>query len=465
MAWLLVEGGTVITMGSPRRIIKEGALLIDGDRIKAVGKAAELKASYPGVDVLDAREKLILPGLIDTHIHLGQMLARGLTDDIDGKLVRWSWDRVYPWEARLSEEDIYASARLCCLEMIRTGTTTFADPGGRYMDAVAEAVKESGLRGIIAVASMDQSPDEWPLPEGLAPTTTQQALEESSGLMDRWHGAASDRIRVWASLRVEPNISEELINGLGKLAAERGVGVQIHASVSQARAEWVKKKTGYTPLAYYDHLGVLGHNWLATHLGWITEEEVSLMAGRQGKACHVPGAALHGANGAVTVGKFPELLCAGVCLSLGTDSSAANNSLDMFQAMYLAATVHKEARLDGTLITPEQALEMATTNSAQALLWENQIGSLEQGKKADLLIVSIDRSNWVPVYDFSLVPTLVYSGEGADVQTVIIDGNIVMQDGMIKTLPEEKVLKESQRRAERLVASLPYKIEPRWRFE
>ncbi len=134
MAWLLVEGGTVITMGSPRRIIKEGALLIDGDRIKAVGKAAKLKASYPGADVLDAREKLILPGLIDTHIHLGQMLARGLTDDIDGKLVRWSWDRVYPWEARLSEEDIYASARLCCLEMIRTGTTTFADPGGRYMD-------------------------------------------------------------------------------------------------------------------------------------------------------------------------------------------------------------------------------------------------------------------------------------------------------------------------------------------
>jgi 5-methylthioadenosine/S-adenosylhomocysteine deaminase len=465
MALLLVEGGTVVTIDPRRRVIKEGALLIDGERIKAVGKAAELKAGYPGADILDARGKLIMPGLIDTHIHLSQMMARGLTDDIDGKMVRWSWDRVYPWEARLTEEDVYASARLCCLEMIRTGTTTFADPGGRYMDAVAAAVKESGLRGIIAVASMDQSPADWPLPEGLAPTTTKEALAESSRLMDRWHKAASDRIRVWASLRVEPNISEELIRGIGKLAVERGVGVQIHAWVSQARVEWVRKKTRYTPLAYYHHLGVLGDNWLATHLGWITEEEVDIMAKLKVKACHVPGAALHGANGAISVGKFPELLAAGVCITLGTDSSAASNSLDMFQAMYLAATVHKEARLDGTLITPEQALEMATINAARALLWEDELGSLEEGKKADLIIVRNSRSNWVPVYDFSLVPTLVYSGEGADVETVIVDGKIIMAGGVVKTLTEEEVLKESQQRAQRLVASLPYKIKPRWRFD
>src|SRR3990172_4908474 len=129
MAPLLVEGGTVITMGSPRRILKEGAVLIGGDRIEAVGKLPELIARYPGAERLDARGKLILPGLIDTHVHLGQMLARGLADDIDGKVIRWSWDRVYPWEARLTEEDVYISALLCCLEMIRTGTTTFADPG------------------------------------------------------------------------------------------------------------------------------------------------------------------------------------------------------------------------------------------------------------------------------------------------------------------------------------------------
>lgn len=464
MASLLIEGGTIITMEPPRRVIKEGALLIDGDRIAEVGKAAELKALCLGAERLDAKGKLILPGLIDTHVHLGQMLARGLADDIDGKKVRWSWDRIYPWEARLTEEDVYISALLCCVEMIRTGTTTFADPGGRYMDAVGEAVKASGLRGIIAVASMDRSSDDWPLPEGMAPST-EEALEESRGLMKRWHGATSDRVRVWASLRVEPNISEELIKGLGKLAANHGVGVQIHASVSQARVEWVRRKAGYTPLAYYDHLGVLGANWLATHLGWITEREVKLVVERQVKVCHAPGAALHGANGAITKGKFPELLAAGACVSLGTDSSAANNSLDMFQAMYLAATLHKEARLDGTLVTPEQALEMATINGARALLWEDQIGSLEKGKKADLIVVRMDGPNWVPVYDFSLVPALVYSGEGTDVETVIVDGKIIMQDGAIKTVSVEKVLRESQERAERLVASLPYKIEPRWRFE
>jgi len=461
---LLIEGGTVVTLDEKRRVIKNGGVAIKDDRIIEVNKARELKRKYPSVETVDAKGKLILPGFIDTHIHMAQMLARGLTDEIDNVRVRWSWDRVYPWEANLTEEDVYISAKLCAVELIKTGTTCVADPGAPHMDSVARVLEESGLRGIVAIASMDQWSDEWPLPPGVRASSTEEALRQSEALIKRWHRTANDPIRGWCSLRVMPNLSANLIKGINILARKYGVGIEIHAAVTKGRVEWIKKQTGYTKIKYLNSLGVLGPNWLMTHMIWITDDEIPILKEHNVNVCHCPGASYHGGAGAFSIGKFPEMIKAGINVSLGCDSSAANNSLDMFRAMYQVATGHKEARRDGGLISPEQALEMATINGAKGLLWDDQIGSLETGKKADLIIVDIKKSNWIPLYDFSIVPNIVYAGDGADVETVIIDGKIVMENRVIKTLNEEEVLEKSQKTAEKLVNQLPYKLYPRWRI-
>jgi 5-methylthioadenosine/S-adenosylhomocysteine deaminase len=183
------------------------------------------------------------------------------------------------------------------------------------------------------------------------------------------------------------------------------------------------------------------------------------------KICHNPGATLHGAYGAAIIGKFPEMLDLGITIGMGCDSSAANNSLDMFRTMYEVATVHKEIRLIPDLIPPEKALEMATIDGARAVHWENEIGSLEKGKKADVIIVETRRSNWVPMHDFSIVPNLVYSGEGADVETSIIDGKVVMENRKILTINVDRVLNQAQAAAEKIISKLPYTIEPRWPVE
>lgn len=463
MRQILVKGGIVVTVDPQRRVIKDGAVLVEGQRIAEVGKSADLFRKHPQADVLEARGKMILPGLIDAHIHLTQMMARGLTDDIDGIKVRWSWERVFPWEARLTSEDVYFSAMLCAIGLIKTGTTCFADPGGYSMGSVAKAVEESGLRGIIAVASVDQSSPEWPLPEGFAgEPSTERALAESEELIQSWHHKFNDRLRVWTSLRVEPNVSEALIMGIARLAQRYDVGIQNHCSVSRGRRDWVKKITGHTPVVYYHNLGVLSPRWLLTHMSWVTEEELPLLKEYGVHVCHCPGAALHGAGGAITHGKFPEMIAMGVNVCLGCDSSAADNSLDMIREMYHVATLHKEWRSDGTLISPEQALEMATLNGAKALHWDREIGSIEAGKKADLIIVNTLKSNWIPIYDFSIIPNLVYAGEGQDVETVIIDGEVVMRDKTLLTLNEQDILREAQKRSEALVTRLPYQIKPRW---
>jgi 5-methylthioadenosine/S-adenosylhomocysteine deaminase len=266
-------------------------------------------------------------------------------------------------------------------------------------------------------------------------------------------------------LRVEPNVTDELYQRV-KTASERdGVIVQYHAAVNKDQVEWVRKKTGYTTIAYMNKIGVLKSNWLLTHMAVLTDDEVKMLKDNDTKLCHNPGATLHGAYGAISVGKFPEMIEQGITVGMGCDSSAANNSLDMFRTMYQVATSHKEFRLVPDLISPEKALEMGTIDGARAIAWDDEIGSLEKGKKADVIIVDMHRSNWIPIHDFSIVPNLVYSGEGADVETSIIDGRIVMEDRKILTMDVDSVLKRAQAAAADVISQLPYKIAPRWPIE
>lgn len=460
----VVSGSYVVTMNAGRQIIKDGAVVVEKDRIVAVGKKEDILSQYPGVKVISGEDKMVLPGIIDSHLHLTQTLARGLTDDIDGVKVRWSWDRVYPWESELTEEDVYNSALMCILECIKNGTTTVNDPGGFHMDAVARAIEDTGLRGIIALSSMDQMPPGWELPEKFAAQckSTEKVIAESENLIHRWNGKADGRIKVWTGLRVEPNCSPALIKGISELAGRYNVSVHTHLCVSKIRNEWVFKTTGMTPLKYFDSLDALGPNWLAVHMGWVTDEELEIIKNYDMKIAHNVGAALHNGMGSARIGKFPEMFKIGISVSLGTDSTAANNSLDMFEEMYHVATVHKEVRGEPTLVKPEEALEMATVASARNLGWDDEIGSLEVGKKADITIVDIKKSNYIPYYDFNLIPNLVYSCKGANVNTVIVNGKVLMRDRKVLVMDEDKVLETAQSTAQKLISKLPYKIEPRW---
>jgi len=458
---LVIEHGTVVTLDGQRRIVKDGAVAIAGDRIAAVDKTAAL-AGQPAARRIDATGRLVLPGLVSTHCHNVQALARGLGDDVPVEL--WSYGRIYPYETLLTEEDAYWSTLLNCAEMIRTGTTCHADPGGYPMDGVGRALTECGVRGIFAWAGMDD------FPKGFAPPadfpgrkTTEETLAASEQLLKRWHRTANDRVRVGYGLRLEPNVSDELFQGVKEYAERDQTLVQFHCLLP-GLSQVVKERVGMSTVQWMAGLGVLGPNWLLAHMSDASDSDVVIVKMHDAKVAHNPGASMHSTYGAASRGKFPEMLERGVTVGLGCDSTAANNSLDMFRAMYQVATVHKEMRLQPDLVRPEKALEMATIDGARALGWDGDIGSLEPGKRADVIVVDARRTNWTPMHDFSIVANLVYAGEGADVETTIVDGRILMENRRLLTIDVDRVLTEGQRIAERIVGRLPYQetLRPRW---
>ena len=462
MPRLIIEGGYVLTMNPEREIIRDGAVVVDGNKISWVGKQADLTdAQREGARIIDAAEKLVLPGLVDAHVHNSQMLARGISDDVD--LVTWLYERILPYEALVTEEDAYTSTLLCCMEMIRTGTTTTADPGSYQMDAVARAMADIGIRGIISWAANDDPAPDRPLPEGLpGNVSTEDSIRIQNALIDRWQGAENGRIGVSYSIRTEVNASETLLKEIHRLSERDGLIAQMHVAVVPAQSEYMRKKTGKTSVEYLGSIGCLGPNWLLTHMAWLSDREVELLAETDTRVCHCPGAALKCVYGSISQGKFPEMFARGITIALGCDASAANNTLDMFRAMYHVSTAHKEARMDVSLLPPEKALEMATLDSARALKLDGEIGSLEAGKKADAIVVNPRRSNWLPLHEFSIVPNIVYAGDGHDVETSVIDGRIVMENGRLTTVDEEEILEKAQRAGERLVSELPYRLKPQW---
>jgi 5-methylthioadenosine/S-adenosylhomocysteine deaminase len=269
------------------------------------------------------------------------------------------------------------------------------------MDGVGRALTECGMRGVFAWAGMDEFPKGYE-PPAVFPgrKTTEETLAAGERLVKRWHKTANDRVRVSYGLRIEPNVSDELFQGSKERAERDQTLVQFHCLLL-GLADVVKDRVGMSTVQWMAGLGVLGPNWLLAHMSDASDSDVVIVKMHDARVAHCPGASMHSTYGAASKGKIPEMLDRGVTVGLGCDSTAANNSLDMFRAMYQVATVHKEMRLQPDLIRPEKALEMATIDSARALGWESDIGSLEPGKRADLIVVDVHRTNWVPVHDFS----------------------------------------------------------------
>jgi 5-methylthioadenosine/S-adenosylhomocysteine deaminase len=390
------------------------------------------------------------------------MLAKGLADDVSFRT--WLYERIYLYDAQLGPEDVYWGGLLDGIALIRSGITCFADPGGPHPEEVARAVEEVGLRGFVSYHTFDRVDSDHPIPEAIRSASIAAAVERSAELHATWHGRGNGRVMVSGSVRNVVDASPALMQAMLDLATERDTIVQMHAAVCDEHNTWVQSRTGYTPIAYLDSIGVLSDRWLFPHGARLSDEEVQMMARSGARVAHCPGPSMHGAYGSLSHGKIPELLAAGVRVGLGCDAAANNNRVDMFQEMYLAATGHKEVRLDPNQIPPEQALELATIGGAAALGLEASIGSLEPGKKADLVAVDITGASMTPAHEFSLIPNLVYCAGLQDVVSVMIDGKLVLRDRRLTTVDEHDVLRRAQQAAERVFRDSGLTIEPRWPF-
>lgn len=422
---LLLTGGWVVTGAADGSVIPNGAVAIAGNRIAAVGPAAEVARRGSAARTIDCAGQAILPGLIDCHVHTCQQLARGLADDIP---VRAWLEKIVAFESAMDEEDVYWSARLALLEMIKSGTTGFIEGCANpfHVDAVGRALEESGMRGALTRSCMEIPESDWKTPDAFV-MSAEENLSGTARMIDRWHGKADGRIQGWVGWRQQWNLSDELLVRIVRLARERGVGLHGHLATRR-----------FGQIEHLDRLGVLWPDMVFAHAIRFTGREVDLIRHYDLKIDHNPGASMHGAYGSAVAGQFPELLERGVRVCLGCDGAANNNTLDMFTEMRLASTLHKEMRQDAGVISPRQALAMATRHGAAALMHGDRLGVLAEGRLADVITVDLAQPHLQPVND--VVSNLVYCAGGRDVMTTIVDGRVLMENRKVATMDEKETL-------------------------
>jgi 5-methylthioadenosine/S-adenosylhomocysteine deaminase len=443
---LLIRGATVVTMDAANRVV-EGDVLIARGRIAAVGASpAAAQADEVPHDVIDARGRVLLPGFVQTHVHLCQTLFRGAADDL--ALIDWLRERVWPLEAAHTPESLSASARLGVAELIRGGTTSaLTMETVSHTESVFRAVEESGFRATVGKCMMDAGDG---VPEGLQ-EKTDDSIAESLELIERWHGRADGRVRACFAPRFAVSCTRALLERVAELARERGLLVHTHASENREEIAIVERATGQRNVAYLDSVGLAAPHVVLAHCVWLDEGEMDTLAATGTHVAHCPSSNLKLGSG---VAHVAEMLGRGVSVSLGADGAPCNNRLDMFTEMRTAALLQKVRR--GPQALPAlAALRMATVAGARALGLDGEIGSIEVGKRADLTLLNLDRLHTTPQPD--LISTIVYAAQPEDVETVIIDGKVVMRERALLTLDEDEVLARAREQARALssAAKLP----------
>ena len=430
MSQILIKNGYVISMNKNREIFKNGSVLIEDDKIKAVGKV-EPSLVNADAEIYDVQGKIILPGLVNTHVHLSQQLGRGVADDV--VLLTWLRERVWPYESSFNYEDSLISSTACCVELIKTGVTTFLEAGGQYVDAMAEAVEKCGLRACLSKSTMDEG-------EGLPKAwqkTTQEELDFQEELFKKYNDTADGRIKIWFGLRTIFNNSDELIKGTKTLADKYNTGIHMHVLEVKEEMDYTRATRGETTVEHMNRLGALGPNLVAAHTVWLTEREIALFRLYDVKVSHNPGAAMKVVLG---FAKIPEMLEKGIAVSIGTDGAPSNNRMDMMRDMYLTSLIHKGRTLNPKTVSAEQVLEMATINGARCALMEKEIESLEVGKKADLIILNPDTIHSLPVID--PVANIVYAMSSENVESNMCNGKWLMKNREILFLDEKDLLEK-----------------------
>ena len=450
----LLLNAHLITMDAERREFTDGALQIEDDRVVQIGKSAELLATAAGdVERIDLRGRIVIPGLINTHVHSSQQLGRGIADDVN--LLVWLRERIWPYESNLSEEDSYISSLLCGIEQIRSGVTCFGEAGGQHVSGMARAVTELGLRANLSRSTMDTGiglPERWQ-------ETTDQALEAQIALYERYHHTASDRVRVWFNLRTIFNNSDALITRTKALADRYQTGIQMHVAEIREEVEFAREDRGATTVTHLERLGVLGANLLAVHTVWLTDAEIQMFADHDVKVSHNPAAAMR----VLGFAHIPEMLDAGICVSIGTDGAPCNNRMTLIDDMWLTTLIYKGRLLNPTTMPAETVLMMVTNYAAKAMLWEDQIGSLEVGKKADLVVINPNSANMLPLHDTAA--NLINAMQAHNVESVMVDGQWVMWEHAILTVNEAEVFEEAKRHATAIAERAGIKLPDRFNVQ
>jgi 5-methylthioadenosine/S-adenosylhomocysteine deaminase len=430
---VLIKGGVVVTVDPEDRVF-EGDVLVRDGKVAAVGESG-LSADI----VVDARGCAVLPGFVQTHIHLCQTLFRGAADDLE--LIDWLKKRVWPLEAAHSPASLRASARLGVAEMLRGGTTcALTMETVNHTEEVFRVVEETGFRATVGKCMMDKG-DEVPAP---LREEAENSIAESLELLESWHGRAGGRVRYCFAPRFAVSCTRELLERVARLSRERGVMIHTHASENRDEINMVEHETGRRNVVYLDEVGITGPHVALAHCVHVTEGEINLLARTGTHVAHCPSSNLKLGSGLAPVA---EMLARGVSVSLGADGAPCNNRLDMFTEMRTAALLQK-VRHGAAALPARRVLRMATMDGARALGLDREIGSVEVGKRADLAVVDLERLHQTPRPD--VVSTLVYAAEAADVRTVIVDGRILMRDGELQTLDEREVLAEARAEFESL---------------
>jgi len=423
---IVIHNGTVITMNSDLDIIENGVLCIKNDKLVKIDPRKNHSPLPEGKKIIDARGGIIMPGLVNTHTHLPMVLFRGLADDLP--LSRWLNEYIFPAEANhIHPESVRIGALLSSAEMLLSGTTTCCD-GYFHEDHVAAAMNEIGMRAILGQGVIDFPVPGVPKPE--------DNVNNAIKFLQKWKNIAP---------LITPSIfchspytcSGSTLTKAKDAADAKGVLFQIHAAETKDEYASIQTKHHTTPVKYLDKIGIIDQNTLLVHAVWLDDDDIEIIAKRGASVSHNPESNMKLASGIAPV---PELLKAGVTVGLGTDGCASNNNLDLFSEMDTAAKLHKVNAMNPTLMDAVTVLKMATIEGARALGLQDIIGSLEIGKKADIIIIDTHKPHLVPVYN--PVSHIVYAAQGSDVQDVIVDGRILIKDRKILTVNLENIIEE-----------------------
>ncbi|UCG03978.1 MAG: amidohydrolase [Candidatus Heimdallarchaeota archaeon] len=449
MVDLLIKNGVIITVNSKNEVISDGGVVIDADKIIDIGPMSKIQ-NYSFNNEIDAKGMVIIPGLINTHTHLAMTLFRGVADDVPG--INWL-PIIWSIEKNITAEHCYVGALLGCLEMITTGTTTFADQYW-HMDRVVKAVNEAGMRANLAQGILELN----------EPDKGERELTESVAFAKKWNNSSNGRITCKLGPHSIYTCSPTLLQKTREAADEIDVGLHIHVAEAPNEPKMTKEKHGETSIEHLHNLGILKDDVLAAHCVFVNKADMKIMKQTNTSVAHCPTAMMKYGN---EVAPIPELLEKEVMVGIGTDGCGSNNNLDMIEEMRTAAFLHKQNKREGTVLPAQQIIRMATILGAKSLGLENEIGSLEVGKKADIIMLDFKKPHLTPFHN---CPShIVYSAFGSDVDTVIIDGNVVMKNGQIITLDESKVLTLAQEAFEELLEiggySLSYEKNPKPGFK
>jgi 5-methylthioadenosine/S-adenosylhomocysteine deaminase len=432
-------------------VLRDASILVEDDRIADIGPADKLPARHRGEKfdrVIDGRMLGICPGFVDSHVHLSETLSRAaFPDNLNTRAWVFHWAK--PFYAHITEEDEYWGALLGITEMLRNGTTCFIDMGSQYDPGITiRAMEKTGIRGVTGRHAADNPPAE--LPRGWTPEmarhhffpNAQAALAELEACVRKYDGALDGRVRCWVNIEGKEPCTLELHVGAQKLAERLGVGTTYHLATSIEEAKVCEEKYGCWPITRIDRAGGIGSNLVIAHGAAVSDEEVSLLARRGTKVAFCPCSSFKLGKGATAIGKYPEMVAAGVTVGLGTDGVSAAGNMNLMRQILLVAGMFKDARMKPGVFTARQALRAATIEGAKAALWDHDIGSLEAGKKADFILFDLDHVEWTPFHD--PLQALVYSASTASISQTWVDGRALYSEGKVHGVDEPALRRKAR---------------------